>query len=191
MHEHGHAVSEGAAAAGRKTDREVDRVAAVVDDVERRLIERGLRRTPQRRAVVQALVGSGQCLTAAQVHDVARRASPELGLMTVYRTLDVLAAMGVARRVHGTDRCEAFVAAVGSHGHAVVCTSCGRASEFTDCHLDAVAAAAASETGFAIADHFLQFNGVCRHCQDSVKHAGGAVDAMDDDAPSPGERAVG
>jgi Fe2+ or Zn2+ uptake regulation protein len=73
--------------------------------------------------------------------------------------------MGVVRRVHGSERCEAFVPARGRHGHAVVCTSCGRASEFTDCHLDAVAAAAASETGFAIADHFLQFSGLCGDCR--------------------------
>jgi Fur family ferric uptake transcriptional regulator len=138
---------------------------AAVDDVEARLSERGLRRTAQRRAVLFVLLGSDECLSAAQVHDGARKLSPELGLMTVYRTLDILARMGVVRRVHGADRCEAFVATRGRHGHAVVCLSCGRASEFTDCHLEAVAAAAASETGFAIADHFLQFSGVCRDCQ--------------------------
>jgi Fe2+ or Zn2+ uptake regulation protein len=140
-------------------------VEAAVDDVERRLSERGLRHTAQRRAVLRVLLESGECLSAAQVHEAARKLSPELGLMTVYRALDILAQMDVVRRVHGADRCEAFVVARGRHGHSVVCMSCGRASQFTDCHLEAVAAAAASETGFAIADHFLQFSGVCRDCQ--------------------------
>jgi Fur family ferric uptake transcriptional regulator len=138
---------------------------AAVDEVARRLTERGLRLTPQRKAVLGALIQSRQCLSAAQVHEAARRASPDLGLMTVYRTLDILAGMGVVRRVHGSDRCEAFVSALEHHGHAVGCTSCGRASEFTQCHLDAVVAAAASETGFTIADHFLQFSGVCGDCR--------------------------
>jgi Fur family ferric uptake transcriptional regulator len=142
-----------------------DRWEAAVDEVERRLADRGLRRKRQRRAVLEALLGSRRCLSAAQVCHTARRRSPELGLMTVYRTLDLLADMGVVRRVHGEDRCEGFVPALGHHGHAVVCTSCGRASEFTDCHLEVVAAAAASETGFSIGDHFLQFSGVCRDCQ--------------------------
>jgi Fur family ferric uptake transcriptional regulator len=136
-----------------------------MEEAERRLAERGLRLTPQRSAVFGALLRSHRCLSAAQVHEAARRESPDLGLMTVYRTLDILAGMGVVRRVHGSDRCEAFVPALEHHGHAVVCTSCGRASEFTQCHLDAVAAAAARETGFTIADHFLQFSGVCGECR--------------------------
>jgi Fe2+ or Zn2+ uptake regulation protein len=135
------------------------------EEVERRLAERGLRLTPQRRAVVDVLLRSHRCLSAAQVHEAARRQSRELGLMTVYRTLDILAGMGIVRRIHGSDRCEAFVSALEHHGHAVVCTSCGRASEFTQCHLDAIVAAAASETGFTIADHFLQFSGVCGDCR--------------------------
>jgi Fur family ferric uptake transcriptional regulator len=136
-----------------------------MNEVERRLAERGLRLTPQRRAVLGALLQSQLCLSAAQVHEAARRESPDLGLMTVYRTLDILSGMGVVRRIHGSDRGEAFVPALDHHGHAVVCTSCGRASEFTHCHLEAVVAAAARETGFTIGDHFLQFSGVCGDCR--------------------------
>ncbi|GEM_PF-463334 len=136
-----------------------------LDEVGRRLGVRGMRYTPQRRAVAEAVLGAHQPVTAAQVHDRARRVRPEIGLMTVYRALDTLADVGVVRRVHGQQRCEAFVAAGHKHGHTVVCTLCGRAEEFTHCHIEPVANAAAAETGFSIDDHFLQFSGVCRDCR--------------------------
>ena len=62
------------------------------------------------------------------------------------------------------DRCEAFVPAHAAHGHVVVCTSCGTATEFTDCDMSPVLEAAARETGYAISDHFLQLSGLCAVC---------------------------
>lgn len=140
-------------------------LAAALDEVGQRLARRGVRFTPQRRAVAQTVLGSRQPVTAVRIHDEARVLRPELGLMTVYRALDLLAEVGVVRRVHTDQHCEAFVSASRRHGHAVVCTLCGRAVEFTHCHIDTLACAAAAETGFAIDDHFLQFSGVCGDCQ--------------------------
>ena len=139
--------------------------------MERRLCQRGQRLTPQRRAVLATIVGSGRCLTAAQVHIEALKSCPGLGLMTVYRTLEVLTGLGAVRRLHASDRCEAYAPAGSSHGHAVVCTGCGRVSEFTHCDLDDVAGAAASETGFSIDEHFLQFSGVCGACRGNTRGA--------------------
>jgi len=147
-------------------------IGTALEEVGRRLLERGVRFTPQRRAVAQTVLGSRQPVTAQQIHDAARLLRPELGLMTVYRALDLLDEVGVVRRVYGDQHCEAFVAAGHRHGHAVVCTLCGRAEEFTHCHIEALVDAAAEETGFAIDDHFLQFSGVCRDCQ--LKRATGA-----------------
>jgi Fur family transcriptional regulator, ferric uptake regulator len=144
------------------------RSGSEMTDIEARLRSRGLRLTAQRLAVAQTVLDAPGCVTAAQVHVSARGSCPDLGLMTVYRTLEILSVLGVIRRVHGGDRCEAFVAAREGHGHTVVCTACGRVSEFTHCHLDDVAAAAARETGFAIGDHVLQFSGVCASCRQTV-----------------------
>jgi len=141
------------------------RVTAALEEVGRRLAERGLRFTRQRRAVARAVLGAHQAVTANEIHDRARALCPELGLMTVYRALEVLAEVGVVRTVYSGEHREAFVSASSPHGHAVVCTLCGRTEEFTDCHIQALAAAAAEQTGFAISDHLLQFSGVCRECQ--------------------------
>lgn len=129
------------------------------------LAARGLRLTRQRRAVLEAIAAAPSSLSPLQVYDAARAQCPELGLTTVYRTLEVLDDIGALRRVHGHDHCESFVPASAAHGHTVVCGACGRVTEFTACDMRGIVDAAAHETGYRITDHFLQLSGLCAGCR--------------------------
>ena len=137
----------------------VDRTA-----VEGALVARGLRLTRQRRAVLDVVLDSSSQLSALQVYDFVRAVLPEVGLTTVYRTLAILEEIGAVRRVHGDEACESVVPAASTHGHSVVCGTCGLVGEFTACDISPIAVAAASETGYAITDHFLQLSGTCAAC---------------------------
>jgi len=130
----------------------------------RAFAERGLRVTPQRRAVLEVVAAADVGVNPLQVYEAARRGCPEIGLTTVYRTLDILAEAGVLRRVHDGAHCESFATAQAAHGHSVVCRRCGRVAEFTACDMGQVVAAASRETGFVIDDHFLQLTGECAQC---------------------------
>ena len=143
-------------------------MALDADSIARSFAERGLRLTRQRRAVVDAIADADASLSALQVFDIARERCPELGRTTVYRTLEVLSEIGAVRRGHGPDHCEAFVPAGAAHGHTVVCSRCGRATEFTECDMHAVVDAAARQTGYEITEHFLQLSGVCKACHDAA-----------------------
>ena len=134
------------------------------EQIVRTLNDRGLRLTRQRRAVVDAVAGASSSVSALQVFDAARATCPELGLTTVYRTLEVLSEIGALRRVHGPDHCEAFVPAGAAHGHTVVCSHCGSVVEFTECDMHAVVVAASEQTGYRITEHFLQLSGTCPVC---------------------------
>jgi Fur family transcriptional regulator, ferric uptake regulator len=136
---------------------------------EARLAAAGHRLTRQRKAVLGALLHADSGVTAVEVFQLARGTCPDLGLATVYRTLEMLAEVGAVRRVHGDDRCEAYVPTMGGHGHTVVCSGCGRVGEFTACDMSPVMAAAAAETGFAIDGHFLQLSGTCGECSARVR----------------------
>ena len=114
--------------------------------------------------MLDAVAGASSSVSPLQVFDAARTRCPELGLTTVYRTLEVLSEIGALRRVHGPDHCEAFVPAGAAHGHTVVCARCGGVQEFTDCHMQSVVDAAAEQTGYRITEHFLQLSGVCPDC---------------------------
>jgi Fur family transcriptional regulator, ferric uptake regulator len=139
-------------------------LALNADEISRALAERGLRLTRQRRAVLEAVVAAPSSVSPVQIYDAARVRCPELGLTTVYRTLELLGDIGALRRVHGPDHCEAFAPAGAAHGHTVVCGHCGRATEFTDCDMQEVVDAAARQTGYRITEHFLQLSGICDEC---------------------------
>jgi len=154
-------------------------VALNADQIAGTLAARGLRLTRQRRAVLDAVAEASSSVSPVQVFDAARERCPELGLTTVYRTLDLLSEIGALRRVHGPDHCEAFVPAGTAHGHTVVCSRCGQVMEFTECDMQAVVDAAARQTGFRITEHFLQLSGECPACG---KRAGRARQTAGDGA---------
>jgi Fur family transcriptional regulator, ferric uptake regulator len=139
-------------------------VALDADQIAGTLAARGLRLTRQRRAVLDAVAQTSASVSPVQVFDAARERCPELGLTTVYRTLELLSEIGALRRVHGPDHCEAFVPTGSAHGHTVVCNRCGRVVEFTDCDMQAVVDAAVRQTGYRITEHFLQLSGECPAC---------------------------
>ena len=161
------------------------------DAVVAELAARGLRTTQQRRAVVEAVAASDACLSALDVFQAARVRCPDLGLTTVYRTLELLNEIGALRRIHGSDGCERLVPATAEHGHSVVCTACGRATEFTGCDMSAVVAAAGRETGYSITGHFLQFSGLCADCAAARRGRGsggrdaGETGGRDEDGAGP------
>ena len=149
-------------------------MALDADQITRAFATRGLRLTRQRRAVLDAVGEASSSVSPVQVFDAARLHCPELGLTTVYRTLEILSEIGALRRVHGQRNCEAFVPAGAAHGHTVVCSSCGQVTEFTACDMHAVADAAAQQTGYRITEHFLQLSGLCAGCAQAVAAEAGS-----------------
>ncbi len=86
---------------------------------------RGLRWTPQRRAVVEALAGSDGHITGAELLERCRAIDPATIPSTVYRTLDVLEELGLVQHGHGADGREEFhVGPDALHGH-LHCATCG------------------------------------------------------------------
>ena len=131
-----------------------------------RLRVRSWRLTRQRQAILTALAQSGRALTADEVWNVARGQCGGLGLATVYRALTALEEMGVLRRVHGgTEGSQAFALSGAEHGHSVICESCGRVAEFSQCQVDSLVQKAAAETGYVIHHHLLELSGLCADCQ--------------------------
>ena len=55
----------------------------------------GYRLTAQRRAVLKAIAQSHDHLTPAELHELAREQHPGIGLVTVYRTLEILHEAGL------------------------------------------------------------------------------------------------
>ena len=132
------------------------------------LREHAYKLTTQRWAVLEVIASSHDHLTPAEIFERVRKTHPTIGLVTVYRIIDVLASLNLICRVHAEDSCRSYLMRRPSgHHHHIVCSSCGRVDDFIKCDLDGLKRRLAKETGFKIQGHLLEFNGLCRECQSS------------------------
>lgn len=136
-------------------------------DWEQRLADVGCRITAPRRAVIQVLMQADVPLSPQEILDQARVMHGKLGLVTVYRTMNLLAELGLVRRIHRENGCHGYLPASPGHRHALICRSCGRAMEFPgrdDLHtlIERVEAG----TGYQVDDYLLQLFGLCPNCQE-------------------------
>lgn len=125
----------------------------------------GCRLTSARRAVTEVMQSAERALTPVEVYDAARKRDPRLGLVTVYRTLEKLEALGLIQRVHHEQGCQAFLRAGVGHQHLLLCERCGRAVLFEGDDLEALFQRVGEQTGFEIRTHWLQLYGLCQDCR--------------------------
>ena len=121
--------------------------------------------TRPRQVVLDIVTQANQRLTPAEVYRKAKSRYPRLGLTTVYRTLDLLVELGYIQRIHLDEGCHSYAPSAKSHGHQLVCSSCGRAEEFADCDLEPLMKTLHAKTGYAIEVHMLELMGRCPACQ--------------------------
>ncbi|MEN8614721.1 Fur family transcriptional regulator [Dehalogenimonas sp. THU2] len=125
----------------------------------------GFKLTPQRRAIVEAMVNDNTPATPQALHTALLEKHPEIGLVTVYRTLDLLEKLGLLCRFQPEGAAASFKAGPAEHHHHLVCRGCGDVVNFTGhCPVE-LESALERETGFRITDHKLEFQGICRGCQ--------------------------
>lgn len=139
-------------------------------DVEAILAQHGYRLTAPRAAIVDAMLTHSRPFTAeqlvAELRDKAKDSSgPRIGRATVYRTLEILAAIDVLTRLIQPDGHPAYISDSLGHRHHLVCSTCGTAVAFTRCPVDELVQALTKDTEFQIHDHLLEVFGVCPTCQ--------------------------
>lgn len=130
-----------------------------------RLQAEGYRLTAQRRAVLQVLVESAASLSPAEILQRARQHVPETGLVTVYRTLEVLTTCGAARKVHRPDGCHSYAPASEGHMHHIICERCRAVLEFEGCDLGTLFKTVQRRTGYKVQAHWLELFGLCPACR--------------------------
>ena len=129
------------------------------------LSQAGHRITQPRLAVIRALLEDDSYASPSEIRERAKRYYPTIGLVTVYRTLDLLSELGFVRRIHAEDGCHSYATANNGHHHHLICRRCGAAIEFQGCDLSSFLARVSQQTGYTIEDHLLELVGVCSTCQ--------------------------
>lgn len=122
------------------------------------------RPTRQRRAVAACLDRFDDFRSAQEIHDLLRRGGENVGLSTVYRTLQTLAdgdEVDVLRSEDGETR---YRRCSGTHHHHLVCRDCGRTVEVEGPTVERWATGVAEQHGFTSVSHTLEIFGLCPSC---------------------------
>ena len=125
----------------------------------------GTRPTRQRRAVVAALERLDEFRSAQEIHEALAGAGERVGLATVYRTLQALAAGEDVDVLRGEDGETRYRRCSGTHHHHLVCRECGRAVEVEGPAVEKWAASVAREHGFDDVSHTVELFGRCGDCR--------------------------
>jgi Fur family transcriptional regulator, ferric uptake regulator len=126
------------------------------------LHRRGMRMTPQRQLVLDALVDLGHA-TPEQICQRVQRGAPSVNITTVYRTLELLESLGLVRHTHLGHGPPTYSVHEHEHVH-LVCHQCGRVDEAPRELLDELTGTLRSRHGFALDASHLALSGTCRTC---------------------------
>jgi Fur family transcriptional regulator, ferric uptake regulator len=137
----------------------------VMDGIAERLHQAGHKVTPQRLTISKIVTESSELLTPSALFKKVRDLDPQIGEVTVYRTLDILSELGLVCVVDTGENIHSYIGRPAEHHDHLICSECGKVVNFTQCNIAKLEKRLVSETGFDIDDHRLDFYGKCRECK--------------------------
>jgi Fur family peroxide stress response transcriptional regulator len=123
----------------------------------------GLAVTPQRIAIIKALLDSGEHPRADAIYATVRAQHPHISLATVHRTLETLCEIGEARKVTMLHESARYDGNVTPHHH-VVCVNCRRIRDIEIPHLDRLLAEHSALGEFKLIGSSLEIHALCDNC---------------------------
>ncbi len=141
------------------------------------LREKGLKVTSQRLMVLNILSAHGdEHLTVEEIYDLAKEESPEIGLATIYRTVQVLLELHVNEKVTIDDGVARYElngekTRSGHRHHHAICTQCGKVYSLETDLLDTLEKQVFESLGFEVTDHEVKLYGLCSACRRKAQNA--------------------
>lgn len=140
------------------------------------LKEKGLKVTTQRVLVLEVLSGCpNRHLTAEDIFELVKVDYPEIGLATVYRTIQLLLELHLIDRINLDDGCVRYEIGDLSeketkhhHHHHLICLGCGSILSFQDDLLEELEGKISETTGFQVCNHEVKLYGYCEKCRRKI-----------------------
>ncbi len=149
---------------------------ATLDELLAQLRAAGFRLTTARRAVLAELLADrAEHPSVEELTERIQRHLPSIHLSTVYRTLDLLAAVGILVEVHLADGPASYHLASDTHHHAL-CARCGAVIDLPGQITSGLGRQLADEHGFHLAVTHLTLTGLCDRCYRLARSARPGLD---------------
>jgi Fur family transcriptional regulator, zinc uptake regulator len=131
--------------------------------------KKGVRLTPIRRRVLELVWGGHRGVGAYEILEHLRRDGRNAAPPTVYRALDFLLAHGLVHRLESRN---AYIGCCAADEHGaecfLICHACGTVAEIEDLRMSKAISCIANDTGFSIDRQFVEVEGVCQDCRNSL-----------------------
>jgi Fur family transcriptional regulator, ferric uptake regulator len=124
---------------------------------------KGLRKTTQRDAIIEAAFGTNEHYTAEDLLTMAKKVDPSVSRATVYRTLPLLVESGVLREMDfGRDHkfYDPNYIDHPNHNH-LICVDCGKIVEFEDVHIDTLETCISRRLGYTPKGKIVRIEATC------------------------------
>jgi Fur family peroxide stress response transcriptional regulator len=121
--------------------------------------------TPQRLAIVRILAASVGHPTADAVYSQLKKDFPTMSLATVYRNIQLIKSLGEVLELGFADGSNRYDGNKPYPHPHLVCTLCAKITDPDLESLEKMKAELASETGYEVLTHRLDFFGICPDCQ--------------------------
>jgi len=136
------------------------------------LNERGWRLTPQREKILSTFqqLPQGNHLSAEDLYHRLEGEGENISLSTIYRTLKLMARMGILRELELAEGHKHYEINEPSpyHHHHLICVRCNKTIEFKSDSVLKVGAKTAQKEGYQLLDCQLTIHAVCPTCQRSL-----------------------
>lgn len=142
--------------------------STVMNTLKKKIREHKYKFTTQRQVILQAFLDSKENhMSAEDVYELVRDENPEIGLATVYRSLELFTSLELLKKLDfgdGRSRYELNDHSMNHSHHHLICLGCGKVVEFSYDFLNEIKEKIKKENGFAIVDYQLKFYGYCKDC---------------------------
>lgn len=135
------------------------------------LKSRGLKVTNQRLLILEVLAACpDRHLTAEEIYEIVKADCPEIGLATVYRTIQLLLELHLVDRINLDDGFVRYEIGSATESeskhrhHHLICNKCGKVLSFQDDLLEELEGKIMKTMGFWVVDHEVKLYGYCKEC---------------------------
>ncbi|HND88641.1 MAG TPA: transcriptional repressor [Saprospiraceae bacterium] len=166
------------------------RIQEVLNIFSAQLEKGGLRKTPERFAILEEIYKRTDHFDAEALYIHMKNRSYRVSRATVYNTLELLVSCDLVKRHQFGKNLAQYEKSYGfkQHDH-VICANCGKVVEFCDPRVQQIKDLVADLLNFQISHHSLNLYGVCGTCQKEMAYGVLRKEAhrLQDDEPGWGD----
>jgi Fur family ferric uptake transcriptional regulator len=142
------------------------------------LVNNGYKTTIQRSLVYDILTeNKDQHLSTEEVYDLIKDKNPNMGIATIYRTLQLFEEIGLVYKHNFDDGCSRYEILspnsqeVHQHHH-LLCKKCGKIIEVKEDLMNSLEEIIEKQYNFEILNHVVKFTGICSECRNKENEDG-------------------